>query len=90
MNAPDQLDLFRLDWLPLEEATGLCGLSAPWLADELLAGHARGISAKVNTNRADPYGLDVWMPSLGMWMESHRDLLINGFALLRNGNKAKR
>lgn len=83
-----QTDLFRLDWLPVGEAARLCGLDAQWLTDELLAGHLRGISTKVMVGKATEPGLEVWLPSIGMWLESHRESDSSTFPLLRrNGDK---
>lgn len=82
MTSSQQTDLFRLDWLPIGEAAKLCGLDERWLTNELLAGRLKGISVKIAIGGVDP-GLEVWMPSVGVWMLSHRELEVPSMAILR-------
>lgn len=82
MATSQQTDLFRLDWLPIGEASRICGLDERWLTNELLAGHMKGIATRVATGGAEP-GLEVWMPSVGLWLTSHRELEVASMAILR-------
>lgn len=83
-NDAQQQDLFRLDWLPLTEAARLCGLSEQWLADELLGGQLKGIEVRVTQNGNDP-GMEIWWPSLGLWLLRYREQNVSALAVLKNG-----